>query len=527
MPEVDGFVMTATVEFPNGTPVAVTRNAIGQMEAALLQLNEETPTASGDPMLKDRLTLVGQSMQEIPLWGPHVGSVQAILLESEKRGVHFKDLMVCWETAIGNLPGVKSLIFEGMAMGPPGAPIEIWVQGRDMAKILAAADELQRRLGKFKGVYQIRSDFSPGKNEMRLSLKPEARPLGLTVEDLARQVHAGFYGEEALRLQRGRDDVRVKVRYTADERSRLSDLEQIRIITPGGQRVPLLSVANVDFAPGYATITRTNGLRRVAVSADVDANQANTNEILAELGASYFPLLTAKYPGLFISVQGEQKKMRESFSSLAVGFPLAVLGIFIIMATMFRSYAQPFIILFTVPFGIIGAVIGHFLLGYDLSLISVFGMVALTGVVVNDAIVLIERINANLAQGLHFIEAIRQGGARRFRAIFLTTLSTVMGLTPLIMETDLQARFLVPMAISLAAGVAFATVLTLLLVPSLLVILNDLRCLVHRLRTGIWPSPEAVEPAVRRPEITGRIHGSSTHQSPPAPLDRPAGIAPN
>jgi len=517
MPEVDGFVMTATVEFPNGTPAAVTRKAIQRMEATLLELNAETDTASGEPMLKDRLILVGQSLQEIPLMGPHVGSVQAILLESEKRGVHFKDLMVRWETAIGTLPGVKSLIFEGMAMGPPGAPIEIWVQGREMPEILAAADQLQQRLRKFKGVYQIRSDFSPGKNEMRLELKPEARTLGLTVEDLARQVYAGYYGEEALRLQRGRDDVRVKVRYTADERSRLSDLEQVRIITPGGQRVPLLSVARVEYAPGYATITRTNGMRRVAVSADVDAGKANANEILAELSASYFAELTAQHPGLFISVQGEQKKMRESFSSLAVGFPLAVLGIFIIMATIFRSYAQPFIILFTVPFGIIGAVIGHFMLGYDLSLISVFGMVALTGVVVNDAIVLIERINANLAEGLPFREAIRRGGARRFRAIFLTTVSTVLGLSPLIMETDLQARFLVPMAISLAAGVAFATILTLVLIPSLLVIFNDLRCLSYRLRRGAWPQPEQVEPASRRFDTIGQIapHPETEPHRPP------------
>jgi multidrug efflux pump subunit AcrB len=181
-----------------------------------------------------------------------------------------------------------------------------------------------------------------------------------------------------------------------------------------------------------------------------------------------------------------------------VGFPLAVLGIFIIIATMFRSYAQPFVILVTIPFGMVGAVIGHLLLGYDLSIMSIFGMVALTGVVVNDAIVLIERVNVNLAEGMPFFEAILAGGARRFRAISLTTISTVGGLAPLIMETDLQAKFLIPMALSIAAGVAFATMLTLVLIPSLLVIVNDLRLLVFRIRRGSWPKRVAVEPARSR-----------------------------
>jgi multidrug efflux pump subunit AcrB len=408
--------------------------------------------------------------------------------------------MVMWEKEIGILPGIKSLTFAGMEAGPPGDPIEVWLQGNEMEDILSAADELMDRLRKFDGVYQIRSDFSPGKNEMRLALKPEARALGLTVEDLARQIYAGYYGDEALRLQRGRDDIRVKVRYTADERSRLSDLDQVRIRTANGLEVPFHSVADVTFSPGYSTITRTDGMRRVAVSAGVDTNKANANEIFAELSATYFPQLKKRYPGLFVDLQGEQKKMRESLGSLKIGFPLAVLGIFIIIATMFRSYAQPFVILFTVPFGIIGAVLGHLLLGFDLSMMSMFGMVALTGVVVNDAIVLIERVNENFACGIPFFEAILKGGARRFRAIFLTTLSTVGGLTPLIMETDFQAKFLIPMALSIAAGVAFATVLTLVLVPSLLAILNDFRLLVHRWRNDRWPRRLEVEPARTRHE---------------------------
>ncbi|HSO21113.1 MAG TPA: efflux RND transporter permease subunit, partial [Desulfosarcina sp.] len=493
-PKLDGFVMTATAEFPSGTPPEVTGQAIRDIEAALLRLQDKVQTRSGDPLVEDRLTLVGQTLGDMPQVGPHYGSVQAILLDSEARGIHTEELMVMWEKEIGILPGIKSLTFAGMEAGPPGDPIEVWLQGHDMDDILSAADELMERLRKFEGAYQIRTDFSPGKNEMRLSLRPEARSLGLTVEDLARQIYAGYYGDEALRLQRGRDDIRVKVRYTADERSRLSDLDQVRIRTAGGQEVPLMSVADVAFAPGYSTITRTDGMRRVAVSAGVDTTKANANEIFAELSANYFPQLKKRHPALFVDLQGEQKKMRESFDSLFIGFPLAVLGIFIVIATMFRSYAQPFVIMFTVPFGIIGAVFGHMLLGYDLSIMSIFGMVALTGVVVNDAIVLIERINENFACGMPFFDAILKGGARRFRAIFLTTLSTVGGLAPLILETDFQAKFLIPMALSIAAGVAFATILTLVLIPSLLAILNDLRLVAHRLRHGRWPRRLEVEP---------------------------------
>ncbi len=497
-PEIDGFVITSTVEFPNGTPSEVTQRAIGHIETALLRLADKTETSSGEPLLKNRLTLVGQTLEEMAKRGPHVGSVQAILLESEERGIHSKDIMVQWEKEVGSISGIKSLTFQGLSAGPPGAPIEVWLKGHKMQDILAASDDLMERLRQFDGVYQIRSDFSQGKNEMRLKLKPEARALGLTVEDLAKQIYAGYYGEEAVRLQRGRDDIRVRVRYTADERSRVSDFERVRIRTQNGFEVPLRSVADVWFEPGYSTITRTDGMRRVSVSAAVDSKRANANEIYRTLSEEYFPKIKNRYPGLYVTLQGEKKKMRESFDSLKIGFPLAILGIFIIIATMFRSYVQTFVILFTVPFGIIGGIFGHLLLGYDLTLMSVFGMVALSGVVVNDAIVLIERINENLAEGMPFFEAIRAGGARRFRAIFLTTISTVGGLMPLIVETDLQAKFLIPMALSLAAGVAFATVLTLALIPSLLVIVNDFRCMIYRLKHGIWPAREVVEPARNR-----------------------------
>jgi multidrug efflux pump subunit AcrB len=520
-PEVDGFVINANIEFPNGTPQEITQKAVQQIDAALLNLAEKTPTLSNDPLLESRLSFVGTTFGQIPEHGPHVGGVQAILLDSAKRGIHSKDLMVAWEKEIGPIPGIKSLTLEGMQQGPPGAPIEVWLQAHNMENILSAADDLMEQLRKYDGVYQIRSDFSPGKNELRLSLKPEAKVLGLTVEDLARQIYAGYFGEEAVRLQRGRDDIRVRVRYSSDERKNLSDLEQVRIRTLQGSEVPLFSVADYHFSPGYSTIVRTDGMRRVAVSANVDTNKANANEIFEELNRDFFNQLEKRYSGLHVSLQGEQKKMRESFDSLYVGFPVAILGIFIIIATIFRSYAQPFVIMFTIPFGIIGGILGHLVLGYDLSIMSIFGFVALSGVVVNDAIVMIERINENLAEKMPFSEAVIQGGIRRFRAVILTTLSTVGGLTPLIMETNFQARFLIPMALSLAAGVAFATILTLVLIPSLLTILNDLRRMTIRIRTGQWATREDVEPSSRRYlDEPIRVHTQEHYEPPTRPWYR-------
>ncbi|MCK5069310.1 MAG: efflux RND transporter permease subunit [Desulfocapsa sp.] len=495
MPKFDGFVITSTAEFPEGTPPGITSEALDQIESAFDRLAAKTTTSSGEPLVRQRLRLVGQVLSgDMGATGPHMGSIQIILLPSEKRGIHSNDLLIEWEKEIGEIPGIKSLSFAGMHAGPSGAEIEVWLQGHDMDALRHASDDLQDALSEFAGVYQISSDYAQGKNELQLSLKPEATTLGLTVQDLARQINAGFYGREAFRLQRGSDDIRVKVRYTASERTRVSDFERVHIRTSDGREVPLLSVADISFAPGFSTITRTDGLRRIKVTAEVNNKQANSSEIFAELEKTIFRDLKRDYPDVHLAMQGSKKNMRESFDTLKVGYPIAMVGIFVIIATIFRSYIQPFIILFTIPFGLIGAIIAHLLFGYDLSMMSIFGMVALSGVVINDAIVLIERVNENLTLGMKLFDAITQAGARRFRAIFLTSISTVGGLVPLIVETDMQAQFLIPMALSVAGGVIFATVLTLVLIPSLLVIMNDFRRVFQKGLTGIWPTREEVEP---------------------------------
>ena len=514
-PKLDEDLITATIEFPNGTPLAVTQEAVKLLEQGIREVAEarEGETLTGEPLIKNMFSTVGATISDDrPRYANNLGSVRVELLTSEDRGIFSEQIIVDWREAVGAIPGAISLGVASGGPGPSGASVEYWLKGHDMGVLLAAADEMKHHLGTFDGVAEIQTDFQPGKNELSFKLKPEARGLGLTVSDLAQQVYAGYYGEEAARIQRGRDDVRVRVRYTESERSRLSDLDSVRIRTPNGHEVPLYSVADVNYGPGYASIKRTDGMRRVSVTAEVDTSKVKATEIFAKLDQGYITELEEKYSGIIVTREGSMRMLTEPLGSLAFTYPIAMLGVFIIIATIFRSYLQPMIIMMTVPFGIIGAVIGHYFMGFDLSMMSMFGMVALSGVVVNDAIVLIECINKFIEKGTPFFEAIQKGGARRFRAVFLTTVSTCGGLTPLIIEKDLQARFLIPMAISIAAGVAFATLLTLILIPCLLGILNDFRRIGFWLLHRTWPTCEEVEPA--------HVHQSERYKIPttPAPV---------
>lgn len=520
-PKMDGNSMAAVVEFPNGTSLETTNEAVIHIENAVREVARKTPMKTGEPMLQNIFSLTGAYLDERGLTelGTHFGTVRVELLDSVKRGIHVEQLMAAWEREIGKINGALSLAIRGDETGPPARPIEVWLRGNNLENLVAAANDLKEKLATYDGVYQIKDDYRVGKSEVNLRLKPEARALGLHVYDLAHQIYAGYYGDELLRVQRGENNIRVRIRYPSDERKSLSDLEKVRIraLSPAGgaptppikqagvmampatvprtQEVPLASVADIEYKSGVASIRRTDGQRRIQVTAEVQMGRANTAEIVRELNEKFFGELKQKYRDVSMSFQGEQQEFREAMASLYVGFPLAVIAITIIIATTFRSYLQPLVILVTVPFGMVGAVLGHLLMGYNISMLSIFGLVALAGVVVNDAIVLIECVNSHLAEGESFFEAVRKAGARRFRAIFLTTITTMGGLSTLLMERDFQAQVLKPMAISLVAGVWFATLITLLLVPCVLYILNDMRRASVWIFKGYLPTPEEVEPA--------------------------------
>ncbi len=499
-PETDANDVIASIEFPDGTPLHVTDDAVRQTREALSRLLEKYQTQEGAPIVKNVHMVTGIAGAEAferfaRGTANNLGHIRVELIDGLDRSVTAQQMMIDWEKEVGRIPGAVQQTFASLEQGPPGAPIEIALKGENLETLLAVSQVLKAHLQTYDGVYQIGDTYRPGKNEMRIKLRPEARTLGLTLDDLARQVYAGFYGEEALRLQRGRDDIRVKVRYTAEERSKLAELDQVRIRTPQGFEVPFYSVAQVSFERGYSDIVREDGRRIISVTAENDPRRANADEVLANIRETILPDLEREYPGFTWSFQGMQRDSREAFAGLIPRFGIAMIGIFFVIASVFRSYVQPLVIMVAVPFGIVGAILGHYIMDMNLQMFSVFGMVALTGVVVNDAIVLIEAYNTLIARGVRVFDAIAQAGTRRFRAIMLTTVSTVGGLFPLIMEKDAQAQIIIPMALSLAGGVFVSTALTLLIIPCLLAILSDARRIVHWIYRGRWPSREELEPA--------------------------------
>jgi multidrug efflux pump subunit AcrB len=298
--------------------------------------------------------------------------------------------------------------------------------------------------------------------------------LGLTAEDIGRQVRSAFEGTEVLRQQRGRNEVKVKVRYPEEERTRMYNLENFLVRTPDGGEVPLLEVVDVRRGHSYTSISRRNGLRTQTVTADVRP-KPKAGDVMTQLDATVFPKLMEQFPGLDYSYEGIQAENRDSFASMKVTIPLVLLSIYALLAIPFRSYSQPLIVMISIPFGIIGAILGHILMGYSMTMIGIIGILALSGVVVNDALVLIDFANSRRAHHDNAHDAVVSAGIQRFRPIMLTTLTTFGGLAPMIFETSRQARFLIPMAISLGYGLLFATMITLVLVPSLYMIVEDIK----------------------------------------------------
>jgi multidrug efflux pump subunit AcrB len=382
------------------------------------------------------------------------------------------------------IPGADELVFQS-SLFSVGDPIHVQLSMSDVAALQAAAEDLKAHLAKISGVVDIADSHRNGKEEIKISLLPSAEPLGITLEALSRQVRQAFYGAEAQRVQRGRDDVRVMVRYPRSQRRSLADLENLRVRTPDGGEVPFYAVARAERGRGFSTIVRANRRRVIDVTADVDPRRANANEIMAELRRTALPTLLSDYPGLSYDLEGEQREQRETVAALMVNGGFALVLIYALLAVPLRSYGQPLIIMSVIPFGLVGAIWGHLLVGLlkdgepmNLTMMSIMGVVALSGVVVNSSLVLVHAVNQRREKGIAMVDAVREAGAVRFRPIVLTSLTTFAGLTPLLLEGSVSAQFLIPMATSLAFGVVFASVLSLFLVPSLYLILEDAKRLV-------------------------------------------------
>jgi multidrug efflux pump subunit AcrB len=467
MPRVESDLAIVTAVLPHGSP---NWRAVTVRDHLLESAQRVVDENGGRQLCKGTLALINDNQVQIIVY----------LTDPDVRPIGTGSFTRSWRERTGSMKGLESLRFEADRGGPgSGAALTVELAHRDIRVLDRASAKLAASLEQFANVSDVDDGFTPGKEQLDFKMLPEGRSLGLTASQVARQVRSAFYGAEALRQQRGRNEVKVMVRLPKGQRVSEYDVEELIIQTPAGLDVPLRQAATVVRGRAYTTITRRDGRRTVTVTADVDPPD-ETGQVLATLTDEILPQLTRDHPGLSYSFQGRQEDMRESLVNLRSGFILAMMMIYVLLGIPFRSYIQPIIVMASIPFGVVGAVIGHIIMGYSLSVISMMGLVALSGVVVNDAIVLIVYANKKRAGGLPAHAAIEQAGIRRFRPILLTTLTTFGGLAPMIFETSRQARFMIPMALSLGYGILFATVITLVLVPCLYLIVEDVRRLFAR-----------------------------------------------
>jgi multidrug efflux pump subunit AcrB len=482
LPEVEGDIVSAKFELGQGVPFADSERVAETLEAAARRVAEGLRKKHGEPAIRHLLASAGvqpfiTSMAPMgPPRGTHLGEVTIELPPAAERGFSAADFIERWREEMGAIPGLVDLNVTSETAAS-GNAVDLNLNGDDLDRLRAATDWVKGELGDFRGVVEIADSDRAGKDELRLlRVTAAGRARGIRLEDVAAQVRHAFYGDEAQRLQRGRDEVKVMVRFPRDDRRTLEALETMKIRTPGGEEIPFEQAVEYDFDRGLSVITRTDRRRSIKITADT-VGEANATEIVDKLEENSLARLDELFPGVSYSFEGEQHDQAESVREIGVGFIGALLIMYVLIAIPLRSYWQPLIIMTVIPFGIIGALGGHVLLGLDLSIMSMCGFVALAGVVVNDSLILVEYVNRHRRE-LPIREAAVAAGTRRFRAIILTSLTTFAGLMPMVLETDMQARFLIPMAVSLGFGILFSTALTLILVPSIYLILEDLRALL-------------------------------------------------
>ena len=471
-PKMDSYLIEAKITYPDGTPEEITNEASLRIERALAEVNEEC-SGGGDAVVRTVRRSVGE-VRDLNAMGPegrasgsHVAKVDAELIESHRRKLTSQEIVERWRDRAGEFPGCESITFGSPEMGPGGTPIEFRLLSTpaNMGQLEAAVEKCKAKLTEFPGVVDIRDDSRPGKWEFQLSIKDKAKSLGVTLDQLARTVRAAYYGEEVMRLQRGRHEVKLMVRYPPEERRDLDSFEDIRVRVDRDTEYPLTELADVQIKRGYAEINRIDQKRSIAVLADIDDPDVKSGTVVAALQKEFIPNLLAEHPGVSVLWEGQQEQTNESVKSLVRGLIIALLAMFVLLTLEFRSYVQPAIIIAVIPFGIVGAIWGHAIMGLTLTIFTMFGLVALTGVVVNDSIVLIDFINQRMRAGDELGDALMTAGRRRFRPVILTSITTIAGLTPMLMETSFQAQFLIPLAATMVFGLMLATVMVLILVP--------------------------------------------------------------
>jgi len=465
-PKVPGDFIRMELVMQNGSAPEARDAAMARLESAILSINADF--LAENPGEEEPVNHVGAFGRD-----DNTGIIFVEISKDENRKLEGEDITRMWRERAGEIAGVKDLTFSGGDGFGGGPPLSFNLIGDNLTTLKKAADELQLKLQEYEGVFDITNSLDSGGEEIRLTIKPEAEALGLTMSSLGRQVRQAFYGEEAQRIQRGKDELKVMIRYPLEDRRSIADLENMRIRTPSGDEVPFQSVAEIEFGQAFARILRQNRKRSVTVSADIDPELVEPGELIEEISEDYIPRLLANYPGVTYSLEGASLEEVELIRNLSFASLAALFLIYTLIAIPLHSYSQPLIIMSVIPFGLIGAVIGHIVMGKAISMFSLFGLIALAGVVVNDSLVMVDFINKARDEGASIKDAVIQSGTLRFRAIVLTSLTTAMGLMPIMFEKSVQAQYVTPMAISMSFGIIFATVITLFLIPALYMLLND------------------------------------------------------
>ncbi|HCY04536.1 MAG TPA: AcrB/AcrD/AcrF family protein, partial [Gammaproteobacteria bacterium] len=475
----------ANLEFPVGTPFNTTKAAAERIVDAAYSVNEDV---GGTSFQAVSVTIGGRSSTG---GGPggggrlttasNLASVEIQLASEPLRTLSAQQLERLWRTEVGPIAGVERLSFVADFFSS-GADIEFELAHKDEAVLFQAVDAMKAGYAEVPGVYEIQDSFSLGKRQFDVSLTPAGEAAGLTPAAIARQLRGNFFGQEVQRIQRGREELKVMVRYPEAQRRSMRNLYDARIRLNDGTEIPLSTVAALTETRSFSSINRVDGLRIVTVSGELDTDVATPTQANAQISDQLLPEMKSRFPGLQVRLAGAGLDQTRDLASLGRMMGVSMLIIFLLLASQLRTYTLPFVILAGVPFGAAGAVIGHFILGYNISFISIFGVVALSGVVINDSLVLVDQYNRLRAEtDMAASEAIVEASRRRFRAIFLTTATTALGLTPMLFETSTQAQFLVPMAVSLATGIVFASAIILFLVPALVIIRHNLGQKIRRL----------------------------------------------
>lgn len=485
-PTMEGETATANLTMPVGTPFEVTARHTEKIVAAANQLQiKYADGAPGNGVITHIFSSIGSSRTSN---ASHVSTVRFETVPVQDRNIDIttSELNSEWRRLVGSIPGAESINYRASYFRP-GEPIDVQFSGNSLESLSQIGEEVKARLATYPGVFEIADSLSDGKEELRIELSPQGYLVGLTRSDIVRQVGQAFKGLEAQRIQRGRDDIRVLVRYPIDERDTLSSLNEMLITAPNGRRIPLANVATLTPGKGPSQITRIDRFRVLNVTADIDKDSTNMTVLQADLTA-YIDSILPRYPGITYVMEGEQRQQRESFGSLQAGLIILVFVIYCLLALPLKSYVQPLIVMSVIPFGLIGAVIGHWIMGQPLSFLSSLGLMALMGVVINDSLVLVDYINQQHRGGEKLLDAVKRAGVARFRPVMLTSVTTFFGLLPLLMQKSSTSAFLVPMAISLGFGILFATMITLVLVPANIMIVEDIRRFFRSQISNMKPS---------------------------------------